>query len=1385
MRNYQIKVVLDFAFDYFLTSLIVLAFACHVVSKAGTEKKISTMSIVFSNLLRKKLVSEGDAWEIQPEQRPTVENDPTKLLDFKKALALPYGEVPILTNIFVSLKSFGTNVLDGEEQQKEVLVNIYTESETYLLNSQKINFLQNIEYYLPRIIFWFKPVFAVQLAARYTVKQLTGYQNEDDVNFVINENMGIYQYLINFFEICCQVYQYGLNYKINNVSETLLLQIQAALLEVLNLTRNETIIFPTVAYDQLKALGADLRLGEENVKQPYDLFLRNGKLDICMQTAHFLCVICTQHYDTSDELTEHVTRDHTDYMCNLCGIGFVDYLSKLSHSLTFCRRAWYNTCLYCNQIMVKCVCLNNSLIAYKLSHEHNEREQKSINKQMYTTDFFSTYFEFFCKNVITQKALVGQISVDTSEIGPDLMPKFHFDLPTVICRSWNLDGQLISEIKMQTHKKLYNSWVKVDLQILSNMRYLRKFCIVKDCQNPFNVKHILMEHPTCPISRDLAADEFPVRMTNLEMFIKHSHSHELSVYNADRCNFCPHVFGLGLTSINMGHFLTHTLTHSNVDQGFTLKCDEGLKQVCEDLLFSDQPTKLYHDLTVHSQGLKEVTALVQMFVTENLNIQLGYSDDEDEVYNQTISRLRTPGTIEKKHTKNISGPQRLPFQKKLIFGLSQYSGGYDYDYEQMGWRNPRQSYKQQPDEELKVAPFIPQPAEQSRGVQEYVPPELKEAELASHRQLVGVTSVPAYPGGVIYDANLGQAGQAGRRDNLAQLGDKGKMLPQSGQTMSSGQPHQSVFVCENENHNPKLHFETFMKLQFHILTSHKCPYHHCAFYDMYDRVIMDHYKSTHLKDQKKCTMCSDVVDDLQSHLDNVHAKCLSCKHYFLSKALLKRHEPNCNVFNVKNELTNPTLTDQGATGVQCRSLRLDESKTDSDFSQTLLKLLAASNLSAAEKTIGFEVINKKTSENRLSRQRLRDDVLPEHKYSDIFFDIPRFDHSGRKENTNKAWQALGQIRDVDKFDPSSDTAGRLCVVNFECLENILKRLETIIILGNLSEQHACIMLQGYLSQKCQDSVVAYTRREFHELSYKEVIQTLQYLFCPIKIHIFERKVLGYKINAPHESFLSFASRCLRHLSLCSKKLPENEREAYVERHRASLLRMALPPTIFRVVEKKENLYKPFTSQEYIDIFLQQSHTASNTDQYEDDIYKVMNVRGQSSSSTLRSKKEKLDKPQRRTNNFQRKTQKGKNMTDDKMMPVKHRNVLNVDKQEKTSRNLIKVDPNKISEATKLKFRELAKYKVDVNYLICLKCLKTLPHDQTDRQYGRLFECPDYPSREKTEELCFVQSNGKKVAHGYHPVNQCKHRDNKMQEGPQAKSPSSHQVEVWRPSQTRR
>ena len=534
------------------------------------------------------------------------------------------------------------------------------------------------------------------------------------------------------------------------------------------------------------------------------------------------------------------------------------------------------------------------------------------------------------------------------------------------------------------------------------------------------------------------------------------------------------------------------------------------------------------------------------------------------------------------------------------------------------------------------------------------------------------------------------------------------------------------YICFNERHLTKIEFSTSIELEQHLINKHQCPYISCSFYCMMDSEMLTHYKIHSKNIKSMCPVCQLYVLDLNKHLNRDHPKCISCQQHFLDNACLRAHERHCSSLIVLND-------------EECNegdSLNLDSTTLEGNFSNMLIRLLKTSQLTKEEITKGTTVIRKFTSESAIAKSRARLENISIRKNDSLFFDVPSFIHN-EKSNLTKILSTIGTVSNMEKFDARSEQAKLEAVINFEKLDVIFSVMDKHILIGNLQERQSVNVLQLYFTQRIVDEITSYLLEEWKNLHYAQILSALQFIYVPLDLNLFQNLVLAYRINPNVESFLEFSSRVFRHLKLCSRLKPQTEREDFIDSHRTQILKHSVPTSVLETIIKKEQLYKPFTSQEIIEHVISFQHTQNRDSKQEFLQYRVFSID---------NKREKVPvKGQLRSR------QKVTNVTE-QQAHFNHNNstqLVNSKQNSKTQMANIKTKPEYISM-----YNTCRKWNVNTDKTLCFFCLG--PHIRR--------ACPIYPLGTQfspNHRMCIVKLKGKLTPMGFHHKTACKHPKGEM------------------------
>ena len=391
--------------------------------------------------------------------------------------------------------------------------------------------------------------------------------------------------------------------------------------------------------------------------------------------------------------------------------------------------------------------------------------------------------------------------------------------------------------------------------------------------------------------------------------------------------------------------------------------------------------------------------------------------------------------------------------------------------------------------------------------------------------------------------------------------------------------------CCNENHKPIL-FKTELLKQIHVLKNHSCHVTGCSYYNEFDEGLFKHFEQTHkTPNVDECELCDVFYEEKEKdkHYNTHHVQCNACNLWIIDQQSLCEHEIICSSVVQKEPAVSVSQTQLFTT------LSVDKNDTVFNFSRALKKIVFHANLTKSEKEEITSVIDRYASQNLIlkARERRGDDS---RRHNNLF-DCPDFLHTN-KPNVKELFSVLGEIKQKDIFDGCAEKSSKKAIENYFQIQHILSRLETVITVCHLSDKHSCVLLEMFLSRNIVDAIQAYCRDQLINLGFAKIIQTLEYLFCPLDLTVIEQKLMGIRKQSSQTMF-QFANHCRKLLSLCSRRLPEEEQTQFIEGHLTRLIKNNLKKSILDEVERKEIIFSHFNSTELLDFVLADIHYKGN------------------------------------------------------------------------------------------------------------------------------------------------------------------------------------------------
>ena len=410
------------------------------------------------------------------------------------------------------------------------------------------------------------------------------------------------------------------------------------------------------------------------------------------------------------------------------------------------------------------------------------------------------------------------------------------------------------------------------------------------------------------------------------------------------------------------------------------------------------------------------------------------------------------------------------------------------------------------------------------------------------------------------------------------------------------------YYCHNEDHETALSMASAAEKRYHIIRAHKCIAHGCFFSAELNKDLANHYEQVHTRNAKfTCNLCGVCDDDKISHYESYHFKCNSCQQWFKEHLDLKTHETQC-----QNAVPNEDKKESDAlqfvsASKENHSLYLDKSPVAIQVGETLCKMISKCSLSQEEKNEGIRHIKAYQAQNMIARARTRRGENA-RLCSDLLFSIPTFYKPGESYSNTKSLSTI--LKDVKVFDCEVESSESKSWQNYEELADIFSSISTATTMCKLSESVAVAILDTLLSQQVKNSVIAYKQCELTDLSYSGAVTALQFLFVPLNLEKIERICMGSS-KSQTQSMFDYAAKIHKALDLCSQRLDSEDRKAYIENHMRRQIFNNLPPKIKNEVEKKQNIFSPFSSTELLDFCLAERPSPST---YETQYKSLYNVR---------------------------------------------------------------------------------------------------------------------------------------------------------------------------------
>ena len=528
-------------------------------------------------------------------------------------------------------------------------LSLLTDVETYLLKSQKMLYLKQIEYFLPGIIYWFKPESGLFIAIRHTVMKLSGETDPERIENIIDQNEGIFEYFLNFFNTNVNVFKFSLQ-KPTGLSLEMERNILYAMMEWLQYQNVPHIKNPVALSNLISGIFPVTLCPELDLHQT-DCFTRHENREINFVNYHFFCFVCQQHFASSKEQLEHL-KSHDKYVCNNCEADYEEYKDLASHKLTFCRGSNDKKCSFCLIPADNCSCVK--YFKNTIDQIYGQLQKQPAEVSQFVTEGYQYFREVLMKpsHVIKNVELC---QTDDPKLTPgiksELWPKVSVihDEEIWEIKGLNIYGNQIMfpELKKQSFSKYLSNYLQFDILKFPLLNYFRDACPVDKCNFIVDKAHYFTTHLRCPVASRMANEEVPL-LYKPDEFVDHltTHLEQIWFFNGEKlvctiCNFTT----LQQGKLSLSIMTEHAFQHKNTR--FEEKCLNVNSQICNDLRYNCLQDFTFHLLTFHFKNEKEFRDnLVQIL---HFKILL----EEEKLENNSLICGTPKSRIPKNPSKNL------------------------------------------------------------------------------------------------------------------------------------------------------------------------------------------------------------------------------------------------------------------------------------------------------------------------------------------------------------------------------------------------------------------------------------------------------------------------------------------------------------------------------------------------------------------------------------------------------------------------------------------------------------------------------------------------------------------------------------------------------------
>lgn len=391
------------------------------------------------------------------------------------------------------------------------------------------------------------------------------------------------------------------------------------------------------------------------------------------------------------------------------------------------------------------------------------------------------------------------------------------------------------------------------------------------------------------------------------------------------------------------------------------------------------------------------------------------------------------------------------------------------------------------------------------------------------------------------------------------------------------------YYCINEDHlkeNPPYRtFKNIREKDAHLSKNHRCPFResqNCPFFYELNVELGKHIQTRHPESKDSyCDICNDRVPaaHLDTHMEQMHIKCPSCKSWYLNPVELRDHwatdggtcqSPITNQYQTAEKKATPVAPDT----ITMANLAEGTGNTDNYVATAIIDIAKTVFPHNPEGQAKIQELTEKMRAHAFQTQRreaiARNPYTAQAQATNLLRK-PNFNHPAElKERSIE--KVLEKARRVDLSVQTKNS-----LENFLIMSRLNQDITALTKQLYLREQAATFLLASYLGDTCKRTLHSVYRRPATDLSYSEVLSCLQRHFYNIDLSDFRESIRVMK-RSQGEPLIKFYNRAFELADIGAANFEDGPKQEWIESLMRELVYRALDINLKAEVDTLETIH---------------------------------------------------------------------------------------------------------------------------------------------------------------------------------------------------------------------